>query len=77
MKIYHLTRQGQTGWDEVRAFVVVAEDRTSARKIASDFAGDEGAETWLTPALSRVHQLGFTATYVRRPGVVVRDYRSA
>lgn len=44
-------------YDASNGFVVRAEDETRARLLASQHKGDEGASTWMDPALSSCREL--------------------
>lgn len=62
-----------TPWyDKAFGFVVSAKDETSARKVASENAGDEGAGAWLDKKASSCKELK-----PRKAEVVLRDFASA
>ena len=44
MKIYLITRNDGTNWDESHAFVVKADSEAEARKFAQEESGDEGRD---------------------------------
>ena len=44
MKIYLITRNDGTNWDESHAFVVKADSEAEARKFAQEQSGDEGSD---------------------------------
>ena len=44
MKIYLITRNDGTGWDESHAFVVKADSEAEARKFAQEESGFEGSD---------------------------------
>jgi hypothetical protein len=56
MHLFLLTREF-CGLDEVREFVVRALTPKVARVFASEQAGDEGADTWLSPGASTCENL--------------------
>lgn len=74
MNIYLLTRE-TTGYDEVRGFVVCAENEGRARFLAASQAGDEGADEWLLEAGSDMIGVTFMSEEAQE-GVVLRDYRA-
>ena len=45
MKIYLITRNDGTNWDESHAFVVKADSEAEARKFAQEDSGDEGSDS--------------------------------
>lgn len=75
LKIYHLARLGVTHYDEVSAFVIIAASPDEASRMASDDAGDEGAYTWVDPAVTSCEVIG-TALPDAVPGPVVRSFHA-
>lgn len=69
MKIY-LLESNKADYDEVASFVIIAPDAETARKMAAEKPGNEGAATWLLSGRSSCRQL--------KPGkkaeIVVREY---
>ena len=58
MKLWVLgLAEGEGGWDCAYGFVVRAKDEAHARKLASEQAGDEGADAWLLPSRSTCEEL--------------------
>lgn len=60
-------------WISCMAVLVAAHDRGEARRLASEVAGEEGAEVWLDGMKTRVWIIG-ESTY-KRPRVVMVDKR--
>lgn len=56
--------------DVANAFVIRAESEAKARKIASKYFGDEGANAWLDPEQSACTMLDTSGN----AGVILRDY---
>lgn len=54
---------------KVTTLVVRAEDEDEARRIASEHAGEEGADTWKNPGVSRCEKLFLNGF----PGVIARE----
>ena len=57
-------------FDRMFGFVLWAESESSARRLASEEAGDEGASAWLSPQNSSCVELLAACS----EGVVMRDY---
>lgn len=55
MNIYHLIRNDDTGYDELREAVVIAEDENAARALAATHHGDEGHDRWFMPTTDVIH----------------------
>lgn len=74
MKLWHLYAKDKAidagTYDCYHAFIVRAESRNKARKIASNNAGDEGEEVWLSPDLSVCEEL----TTKGAAEVIMSDY---
>lgn len=60
-------------YDKAFGFVVRAESKDEARRIASEEAGDEGAAAWLDPAQTTCAMLEDAGD----PGILLRDFASA
>lgn len=74
MKLYLLTRKQFPGYDEAGGFVVAADTQGEARWIASERAGDELADTWLSEDSSTCKMIATRTS--ERAGVVLRDFRA-
>lgn len=72
MSLYHLERIEEAGWDEAIEMVVRARSAQVARKIASEYAGDEGAATWLNVELTTCRELKVDGA----EGLIVRDFKN-
>jgi hypothetical protein len=70
--LFILKRVTKVHYDENESFVIRARSHVHARKIASQWNGDEGSETWLNPQLSSCKQLKNDGVY----GVVIRNYKA-
>ena len=57
MKLYVLRRLDPARYDEAREMVVRARSSSVARKIASEYRGDEGEDAWLNPEDSSCREL--------------------
>lgn len=60
-------------YDKAFGFVIFAESEANARKIASEWHGDEGSKPWLDPSLTYCKEL----TTCDRECVVLESYMSA
>ena len=77
MRLWKLIRRGSESdklYDVANSFVICATDMHTARQVASEHCGDEGAYVWLKHTLSSCVCIATTTT--AKPGVVVRDYRA-
>lgn len=74
MTIYLLKiREGVfTNYDSARGFVVRAPNSRTARKLASEWAGDEGAHTWLSPKCSTCQKI----LNSNLPKIILRDFHA-
>ena len=72
MHLYVLERLKSGGYDEAMGFVVRAPNVRAARKIASENAGDEGAEVWLNTMMTSCDLL----THKGHGCVILRDFKT-
>lgn len=73
MKLWLLKRRpGEGYYDEAQGFVVRATSPRAARNLASQHAGDEGAETWLQPKYASCTEVRLDGTET----IVLRDFRA-
>ena len=59
-------------WDISEGFIVRAEDKASARRLASEEAGGEGADVWLNDSVTRCLHL----TDAGPAGVLMCDFHA-
>lgn len=74
--IYEITNVSKhSNYDHCYAMVVIAKDSKRARRIAAENAVDEGSETWLSRASSKIQKIGSTEIRGRpvRERLVIRD----
>ena len=79
MKLWQLGRKGDYTYDEAMSFVVCADNREEARRVASKNHGDEGAEVWLSDRKTYCWLLGIPSPrYSKRKAyIVVKDFWNA
>ena len=70
MKLWILEAKEAGGYDCAVGFVVGATDALSARRMAAEQHGDEGAGTWLSPWESTCYEL------TPKEGVILRDFKN-
>ena len=73
LRLYALDRSTTTsGYDEAFGFVVRAISAREARRLASEQAGDEGADAWLDSKKSTCEILRDRG----KVGVIIRDFNA-
>lgn len=78
MKIYqaaHVGHEFDGCVDVTKGFVVIAPSEQTARLLASEQNGDEGADFWLAPSKTRFDVIG-TAARGQQAAVVLRDFHA-
>lgn len=75
MKLYLLTRNDKTGYDEYLGYVIAADTETQARDIAAANAADEGAEVWNSQLDCNVTLLALNSTK-REAGIVLDSFNA-
>jgi len=73
---FYLLKQkpDEPGWDEADGFVVQCDRAKEARQIASENAGDEGAEVWLDPKRSTCEKID---PHRKTPRLILKSYHGA
>lgn len=75
MKLYLLTRNDKTGYDEYLGYVIAADNETQARDIAAANAADEGVEVWNSQLDCNVTLLAINSTK-REAGIVLESFNA-
>lgn len=73
MNIYVLKQINSEEYDEMQGIVVAASSHKSARAVASRYAKDEKAATWLSPATSTCNMIGKASKTIAEPSAILTD----
>lgn len=77
LNIYRLERKAsKPSHDVMDSCVVIAKDSRQARRIASNFCGDEGKGVWLDSGASWIDKMGVSTNSRALPGLVCRDFNA-
>ncbi len=85
MKIYLLTptKKGHAshiwGYDCYDGFVIIAENKTGARKLANENGGSENGfnnenDVWLNPELTEIEEMGLLGHSFTKTGIILSDF---
>lgn len=75
MEMYLFARDGNIGYDEVAAILIVANSVDEASDYAAGYSGDEGPTVWKQLDPMRLGPYNFpTETY--EPFILIRDYKA-